>query len=185
VNATKARGGQAAARESSPPFRVLFLCTHNSARSQIAEAVLRKRGGDRFEVASAGSEPSGAVHPLALRLIEQIGGDPEAHRSKGLDEVLATEWDLVITVCDQAAEACPVLPGRTVSAHWGVPDPSKVEGSEERRAAAFRDAYSALAKRIELFVALGPEKIERMVLRNRLAQIHREAERRPGSRTGD
>jgi arsenate reductase len=161
---------------------VLFLCTHNSARSQIAEAILRKRGGDRFEVASAGSEPSGAVHPLALRVIEQIGGDPAAHRSKGLDEVLPNEWDLVITVCDQAAEACPVLPGRTVSAHWGVPDPSKVQGSDKRRAAAFRDAYRALAKRIELFVSVAPEKIERRVLRNRLEEIHRDADP-PGART--
>ena len=183
MNATKARSAHDPVRESSRPFRVLFVCTHNSARSQIAEAVLRKRGGDRFEVASAGSEPSGTVHPLALRVIEQIGGDPTTHRSKGLEELLEAEWDLVITVCDQAAEACPVVPG-TVSAHWGVLDPSKVQGSEERRLGAFRDAYSALAKRIELFVALGPEKIERMVLRNRLAEIHREVDQ-PGSRTGD
>jgi arsenate reductase len=156
-------------------FSVLFLCTHNSARSQIAEAILRKRGGARFEVASAGSEPKDAVHPMALRIIEQMGGDPAEHRPKGFDAVLAREWDLVITVCDQAAEACPALPSRTVSAHWGVRDPSKVEGSEDKRYNAFLDAYAALAKRIELFVSLGP-KIGRLVLRDRLGEIHREAQ---------
>jgi arsenate reductase len=161
--------------EEPPRFSVLFLCTHNSARSQIAEALLRKRGGDRFQVASAGSEPGGAVHPLAIRVIEQLGGVPTAHRPKGFGELLGQEWDLVITVCDQAAEACPSLPARTVSAHRVIPDPSKVQGSEEERFAAFLDAYSALSKRVELFLSLGPEKIERLVLRDRLRQIHEDA----------
>ena len=157
---------------SRKPFAVLFLCTHNSARSQIAEAILRKRGGDRFHAASAGSNPAAAVHPLALRVIEQLGGDASTHRPKTVDEVLATDWDLVITVCDRAAEVCPVLPSPTVTVHWGLPDPSEVKGSEEARMAAFRDAYSALAKRIELLVALGPERIERRRLRERLVRIH-------------
>jgi arsenate reductase len=157
-------------------FRVLFLCTHNSARSQLAEAILRKKGGDRFEVASAGSEPGGRVHPFALQIIEEMGEDPQRYTSKGFDAVLGREWDLVITVCDQAQEACPALPARTVTAHWGIPDPSKAEGPEQRRVAAFRAAHAALTKRIELFLALGPEKIERMVLRDRLAGIHKDAD---------
>ena len=151
----------------SPPdrFRVLFLCTHNAARSQIAEAVLRRRAGDRFEVASAGSHPGGSVHPLALRIIEDIGGDQNRHRSKGFEEVLEREWDLVITVCDQAQEACPALPSATLSAHWGVADPSRVQGSEEQRMAAFRDAQERLTKRIDLFLSLEPDRIERSVLK--------------------
>jgi arsenate reductase len=132
---------------------VLFLCTHNSARSQIAEAVLRKRAGDRLEVASAGSEPGPRVHPLALRIIEELGGDPARHRPKGFDEVFDREWDLVVTVCDQAQEACPVLPPRTASAHWGVPDPSRVDGTDEERMAAFRSAQDLLTKRIDRFVS--------------------------------
>ena len=151
----------------SPPdrFRVLFLCTHNAARSQIAEAVLRRRAGDRFEVASAGSHPGGSVHPLALRIIEEIGGDQNRHRPKGFEEVLEREWDLVITVCDQAQEVCPVLPSATLSAHWGVADPSRVQGSEEQRMAAFRDAQERLTKRIDLFLSLEPDRIERSVLK--------------------
>ena len=156
---------------------VLFLCTHNSARSQIAEAVLRERAGDRFDVASAGSEPRGAVHPLALRVIQELGGDPAKHRPKGFEDVFDREWDLVITVCDQAAEACPVLPGRSVSAHWGVPDPSKVEGTEGERLAAFRTAQKTLTKHIDLFLSLGPEKIDRFVLRDRMSRIPEEADR--------
>lgn len=126
-------------------------------------------------VASAGSEPAEAVHPLALEIIADMGGDPSRHRPKGFDEVLATDWDLVITVCDQAAEACPALPARTVSAHWGVPDPSRVEGSRAERRAAFRAAQKALTRRIGLFLSLGPEKIERFVLRERLNRIPEEA----------
>jgi arsenate reductase (thioredoxin) len=140
---------------SADRFRVLFLCTHNSARSQIAEAVLRKLGSGRFESASAGSEPSGRVHPLALKMIEEIGGDPSLHRSKGFEEVFDREWDLVVTVCDQAQKACPVLPARTASAHWGVADPSRVEGSDEEQMSAFRTAHRLLAERIELLVHRG------------------------------
>ena len=154
----------------SPPdrFRVLFLCTHNSARSQIAEAVLRKRAGDRIEVASAGSQPGGSVHPLALRIIAELGGDQKLHRPKGFEEVLEREWDLVITVCDQAQESCPTLPSATLSAHWGVADPSSVLGSEEQRTAAFRATQESLTKRIDLFLSLDPDRVERSVLKDRL-----------------
>lgn len=137
-------------------FRVLFLCTHNAARSQIAEAILRKSAGDRFEAASAGSHPGGSVHPLALKIIEEIGGDQKLHWPKGFDEVLEREWDLVITVCDQAQEACPILPTATLSAHWGVSDPSRIEGSEDERMAAFRATRELLTERIDQFLATDP-----------------------------
>ena len=130
------------------PTRVLFLCTHNSARSQMAEALLRQLGGERFEVASAGSEPSGRVHPLALRVIAEMDADPTRHRSKGFDEVFDRKWDLVVTVCDDALDACPVLPPDTVSAHWGLADPSRVEGTDADRLAAFRATATLLRERI-------------------------------------
>ena len=142
-------------------FRVLFLCTHNAARSQIAEAVLRERAGDRFEAASAGSHPAETVHPLALRIIEEIGGDHRLHRPKGFDEVLEQDWDLVVTVCDQAQEACPVFPAATRSAHWGLDDPSRVHGSEDQRVAAFRATRELLTERIDVFLSLNPDGTER------------------------
>lgn len=155
-------------------YSVLFLCTHNSARSQIAEAILRSRAGDRFDVASAGTDPGEALHPMAVDLIREMGGDLDRHRPKPLDAVMSTEWDLVITVCDRAREICPRLPDRTVSAHWGIPDPGDVEGGDEERRAAFRYAQKLLARRIDLFLALGPEKIDRFILRDRLNRIHQE-----------
>jgi arsenate reductase len=135
------------------PQRVLFVCTHNSARSQIAEALLRQRGGDRFEAASAGLEPGARVHPLALRIIAEIGGDPTRHRPKGLDEALTRSWDLVVTVCDDARGACPVLPAGTKSIHWGLPDPSRVTGSDEERWGAFRATLRSLSDRIDALIA--------------------------------
>jgi arsenate reductase len=130
------------------PTRVLFLCTHNSARSQIAEALLRRRGGDRFEVASAGSEPGERVHPLALRVIGELGATPAGHRPKGFDEVFGREWDLVVTVCDDALVACPVLPPETRSTHWGLADPSRAQGSEAEKLAAFRATAALIDARI-------------------------------------
>jgi len=135
------------------PYRVLFVCTHNSARSQIAEALVRRLGGDAFEAESAGSEPSGRVHPLALRVIGELGGDPARHRSKGLADALRREWDLVVTVCDDARDACPVLPPGTRVVHWGMTDPSRVDGSEEERVAAFGETARALGDRIRRFIA--------------------------------
>ena len=105
------------------------------------------------------------MHPLALRIIEEIGGDQKLHRPKGFEEVLEREWDLVITVCDQAQEVCPALPSATLSAHWGVADPSKVQGSEEERMAAFRAAQELLTERIDLFLSWDPDRIERSALR--------------------
>lgn len=149
-------------------FRILFLCTHNSARSQIAEAAVRARAGDRFTVASAGSDPVDHVHPLALEVIKELGGNPADHHTKGFDDVLSEDWDLVITVCDQAREACPMLPDRTVTAHWGTEDPSAAEGTIDERRAAFHEAYRSLTARINLLLALAPEKIERLALRSRV-----------------
>jgi arsenate reductase len=128
--------------------RVLFLCTHNSARSQMAEALLRARAGDRFEVASAGTEAT-RVHPLAARVMAEIGLDLSGHRSKTVDELLDRPWDHVVTVCDGARERCPVFPARTHRLHWSFPDPSQAQGSEAERLAAFRDVRDRIRSRID------------------------------------
>jgi arsenate reductase len=129
------------------PLRILFLCTHNSARSQMAEAILRVLGGDRVEVASAGTEVT-RVHPLAVREMAERGIDVGGQRSKHLNELLGERFDTVITVCDNAAESCPVFPGAPKRLHWSLPDPSAVEGPEEVRAAAFQRAADELTSRI-------------------------------------
>lgn len=127
--------------------RVLFLCTHNSARSQIAEALLRHIGGERFEVVSAGTEAT-RVHPLAIRAMAESGIDISNARSKLLDEFLDRRFDYVVTVCDAANESCPIFPGSPNRIHWSFPDPSAVEGSEEERLQAFRKVRDELTMRI-------------------------------------
>ena len=119
------------------PLNVLFLCTHNSARSQMAEGFLRALGGDRFEAASAGTEAT-RVHPLAIRVMDEVGIDLGGHSSKTFDEFLAQPWDCVITVCDNANERCPIFPARTTRLHWSFEDPSAATGSEEERLRVFR-----------------------------------------------
>jgi arsenate reductase (thioredoxin) len=131
--------------------RVLFLCTHNSARSQMGEALLRRLGGDRFEVASAGTEVT-RVHPLAVATMAAAGIDLGGHRSKHLDEFAGQRFDYLITVCDDAAEACPVFPGAAQRIHWSIPDPSAVTGSEQQRARAFADAADLLRAKIRRFM---------------------------------
>lgn len=131
--------------------RVLFLCTHNSARSQMAEALLRHLGGDAFAAASAGTEPS-RVHPLAAEAMARRGIDLAGHRSKHLDELAGEPFDDVITVCDGADRACPAYPGATRRLHWSLPDPSAVEGAEETRRAAFEATAAELERRIRAFV---------------------------------
>src|SRR5215467_13386118 len=137
------------------PIRVLFLCTHNSSRSQMAEGLLRARGGDRYAVFSAGTHPRG-VHPLAIQVMREVGIDISegaGHRAKSLDEFVGQPpIDLVVTVCDDAAEECPFFPGARRQEHWGFPDPSAVSGSEEEQLAAFRSVRDAIARRIEAFV---------------------------------
>jgi arsenate reductase len=134
------------------PLRVLFLCTHNSSRSQMAEGLLRARGGSAFEVFSAGTEPR-AVHPLAIKVMQEIGIDLSGHTAKGID-AFATEpaMDLVITVCDEAQEACPFFPNARKQVHWGFPDPSRVIGTEGERLAAFRHIRDLIKVKISRFL---------------------------------
>jgi arsenate reductase len=127
--------------------RVLFLCTHNSARSQMAEALLRAKAGDRFEVASAGTEAT-HVRPLAMKAMAEIGIDLSGHTSKTLDRFVEEPWDVVITVCDSANEACPVFPAAAKRLHWSFPDPSQATGDEEQRLAVFRRVRDQIDARI-------------------------------------
>jgi arsenate reductase len=130
------------------PKRVLFVCTHNSARSQMAEGFLRAFGGDRFEVASAGTESRG-VHPFAIQAMAEAGVDISTQESKTIDRYLGEPFDLVITVCDEAAEACPVFPNAGERRHWSFPDPSAVIGGDEQRFAVFAEVRDAIRERIE------------------------------------
>ena len=132
--------------------RVLFLCTHNSARSQMAEGLLRRLAADRFEVASAGTEARG-VNPLAVRAMADIGVDLRGHTSKTLDRFLRERWDYVITVCDNANESCPVFPGRVTRLHWSFDDPSAAAGGDEQRLAVFRRVRDEIRARIEAWLA--------------------------------
>jgi arsenate reductase len=128
--------------------RVLFLCTHNSARSQMAEGLLRALGGDRFDAYSAGTEAT-HVRPLALKAMAELGIDISGQESKTLDRYLGEPFDAVVTVCDQAAEACPVFPGAKRRLHWSFPDPSKATGSEEQQLATYRMVRDDIRRRIE------------------------------------
>lgn len=130
------------------PIRVLILCTGNSARSQMAEGLLRTAAGERMLVASAGSKPGG-LNPLAVTAMAELGIDISQHRSKHLDEFRAQPWDYVITVCDHAAEACPVFPGPAQRIHWSFPDPAAATGSDDERLAAFQVVRDALATRFQ------------------------------------
>jgi arsenate reductase len=160
------------------PFNVLFLCTGNSARSILAEATLNDVGRGRFRAYSAGSQPKGAVHPLALELLREQGIPTDGLRSKSWDEFAgpgAPTLDFVFTVCGNAAgEVCPIWPGRPATAHWGVPDPAAVDGSVEQRRQAFHDAFVALRRRIELFVAVPFETLTGEALLERLRAIGHE-----------
>jgi protein-tyrosine-phosphatase len=157
------------------PFNVLFLCTGNSARSILAEAILNRIGGGKFKAWSAGSHPNGRVNPYALELLQRLGFDTLHLRSKPWDEFAAPgapELDFVFTVCDNAAgEACPVWPGQPMTAHWGLPDPAAVEGTEVEKAAAFRDTFRALERRIQLFAALPVHSLDRLSLAGKLREI--------------
>jgi arsenate reductase len=162
---------------ADPTYNVLFLCTGNSARSILAEAVMKVQGRKRFRAFSAGSHPTGTVNPLALELLAQNHLPTEGLRSKSWDEFAAPgapPLHFVFTVCDQAAgESCPLWPGQPVTAHWGVEDPAAVTGTVEVRRAAFKSAMRVLSRRIELFLNLPLEKLDRLALKERLAQIGR------------
>ncbi|HEU5367162.1 MAG TPA: arsenate reductase ArsC [Ktedonobacterales bacterium] len=142
--------------DSATPRRVLFLCTHNSSRSQMAEGLLRARGGARYAVFSAGTHP-GRVHPLAMRAMAELNIDLSAaagYRAKSLEEFIGQPpMDLVVPVCDEAAEACPFFPGARRQVHWSFPDPSQATGTEEERLAVFRAVRDGLARRIDAFLA--------------------------------
>ncbi len=160
-------------------YNVLFVCTGTSARSILAEVLIEHWGKGRFRGYSAGSFPKGAVHPLALDQLETHHLRTYGLRSKSWNEFArpgAPVMDFVFTVCDQAAgEACPVWPGNPVTAHWGVPDPAAVNGTEAEQRRAFRDAYLALETRIKIFVALPIDKLDRMTIERRVDEIGRRA----------
>ena len=159
------------------PFNVLFLCTGNSARSIIAEAILSKLGQGRFRAYSAGSQPKGQVNPQTLHLLQSLGYDTSGFRSKSWNEFAkpgAPALDFVFTVCDNAAgEACPVWPGQPMTAHWSVPDPADAQGSAAEIALAFKDAYRMLNQRIGIFTALPIKRLDSLSLQQRLKEIGR------------
>jgi arsenate reductase len=131
--------------------RVIFVCTHNSARSQMAEGMLRTLGGDRFEAVSAGTEPS-TVRPEAIAVMHEIGIDISEHASKSIQQFLGAEFSWLVTVCDDAKEACPTIPGAAQQAHWSIEDPSAVDGDEETRLDAFREARDVIRDRLHIFM---------------------------------
>ncbi len=158
---TIAAAGRATRKETPmDPIRVLFVCTHNSARSQIAEALLQHYGGGDFEVHSAGTEAT-RVNPFAIRVLAEQGIDWSAARSKVIDEFLDQTFDYVITVCDRARETCPVFPGSTNTLHWGLDDPSEVEGTDEERLTAFRRTEMEVSTRLRPFIEVALRAADR------------------------
>jgi len=159
-------------------FNVLFLCTGNSARSILAEAILNREGKGRFVAYSAGSHPKGEVHPFAIDLLKKLNHPTDTLRSKSWDEFAETgapEMGFVFTVCDNAAhEVCPIWPGQPMTAHWGVPDPAAAEGSEAERRLAFAEAYRQLGNRISIFANLPIQSLDRLSLQKRLNEIGRQ-----------
>ena len=143
----------------SEPIRVLFVCTGNSARSIMAEALLRRHGGDRFEVHSAGTDPRG-VNPLTLRVLADAGIDASWARSKSVNEFLGQRFDYVITVCDQARQVCPVFPGVHESLHWGYEDPAEATGTEEERLRVFKRVFIAMGERVQQFAVIAKRAAE-------------------------
>lgn len=161
------------------PLNVLFLCTGNSARSILGEAILNHDGAGRFKAYSAGSNPTGTVNPWAIHTLKMLGYPGDGYRSKSWDEFAdGPRFGLIFTVCDSAAaESCPVWPGRPTSAHWGIPDPAVVEGGDAEKAAAFLDAYHMLKRRIDLMLALPLADLAPNSLREELQSIGHSADR--------
>jgi len=162
---------------SDKVYNVLFLCTANSARSILGEAIINKLGKGRFKGFSAGSQPRGEVNPHSVLLLEKLGHDTSFARSKSWDEFAedgAEQMDFIFTVCDQAAaETCPIWPGHPATAHWGVPDPAAVEGTEAEIGAAFGDSYRMLERRISAFLSLPLASIDKLALKQKLSDIGR------------
>jgi arsenate reductase len=156
-------------------FNILFLCTGNSARSVLAEAYLNAKARGRFVAHSAGSHPTGKINPFAIELLQKNRMDTSGLRSKSWDEFAAAgapKLDFVVTVCDDAAgETCPFWPGQPITAHWGVPDPAAVQGTDDEKRKAFLTAFTVLSTRINYLLALPIEKLDRLTLKTRLAEI--------------
>ncbi len=161
-------------------FNVIFLCTHNSARSVIAESILSLSGKGQFRAFSAGSQPRGQVHPYAIDLLRNLYFDVSGLRSKSWDEFAAPgapRMDFVFTVCDDAAqEVCPIWPGQPMTAHWGVPDPSAAQGNEAEKRIAFANTFRMLQRRIDVFASLPVASLERLKLQKKIEEIGRMAE---------
>ena len=156
-------------------YNILFLCTGNSARSILAEAIMNRVGAGKFTAYSAGSMPKGAVHPQAIKLLESLNYKTDGFRSKSWDEFAtptAPKLDFIITVCDNAAgEVCPIWPGQPIQAHWGIPDPAAAEGAEPIVALAFADAYRQMNNRISLFASLPIESLDRLAMKRHMDKI--------------
>jgi len=161
--------------QAARPFGVLFLCTGNSARSILAEAILNKIGDGKFKAYSAGSFPKGEVNPHAIALLKRLGYSTDGLRSKSWDEFAqpgSPELDFIFTVCDNAAnEVCPIWPGHPMTAHWGVPDPAAVTGSPEEIERAYRDAFMMLDRRISLFLALPLSSLSKLAIQREIDSI--------------
>ena len=157
------------------PYNILILCTGNSARSILGEALFNTMGAGRFKAYSAGSHPTGRVNPFAIGLVQELGYPVENLRSKSWDEFAAPgtpELDFVVTVCDKAAgEMCPLWPGQPVTAHWGFPDPAAVEGTDEVKRAAFAQTLRQMRNRVQLFLSLPLETLDRLAIENRMRDI--------------
>jgi arsenate reductase (thioredoxin) len=157
------------------PLNVLFLCTGNSARSQMAEVILNRLGAGKFKAFSAGSQPAGYVHPMAVQMLRNAHYDTSKLRSKSWGEFAgpdAPPLDFVFTVCDNTAkEVCPIWPGQPMTAHWGLPDPAKAEGTDAEKAAAFADTMRMLNQRIGIFVSLPLDKLSKLSLQKHLDDI--------------
>jgi arsenate reductase (thioredoxin) len=163
-------------------FRLLFLCTGNSARSQMAEAILNAKAEGRLRAESAGSRPAAQVNPLAIETLRHYGIPWTGHPPRSVDGLEREPWDFVVTVCDKARESCPIFPGQPIIAHWGMPDPAAVAGDEEAKRKAFRDAFLLLRRRIELLLALPLGQLERLAMETRIKAIGSPA---PGVVAGD
>lgn len=156
----------------SRPYKFLFLCTGNSARSIIGEYLLRRLGGTRFEVFSAGSFPTGKVNPLAVQVLKDVYNiDASEARSKSWEEFKDVEFDYVVTVCDNARETCPIWPGQPVVAHWSSPDPAAVEGSDAEKYRAFKDVASQINRRLQLFTSLPIDNLDPLELAKAIQEI--------------
>jgi arsenate reductase len=156
----------------SKPYNFLFLCTGNSARSIFGEYLLKHLGGSRFQVFSAGSFPTGTVNPFAIQVLQDVYNiDASDARSKSWEEFKDVEFDFVVTVCDNARESCPVWPGQPIVGHWGSPDPAAVEGSDSEKYRAFREVASEINRRLQLFISLPLDKLDRVKLAAAIREI--------------